>query len=392
MNRDLRPHRRVCLLTLAWALLAPGMAPAEAPAADDQGTRATMGELVEALSIVLPLSLDADRFAAPENRATIESALRTLATSGARVESHGQFQDAGFGFLSRSLARDTAEIRRRFDEEKFAEARFLLHELTDNCVACHSRLPDDRSHPLGRRLFAQVEIAEMPLDERVTLETATRQFDQALASYEELFARPDVSPGDLDLMGYLDSYLEIALRVKNDPVRPIAPLKKLAARKDTRAPLRATLESWIASLEELAKRPAAPPTLERGRALVAEAEDRARFPDDRRALPIYVAASGVLHQYVSAEHRTRDELAESYYLLGVIESHVGRSFWLSQTEHFLEASIRTSPGSRFASEAFDLLEEFVVSGYTGSSGSHVPTDVQERLDALRALIDSARPS
>jgi len=69
---------------------------------------------------------------------------------------------------------------------------------------------------------------------------------------------------------------------------------------------------------------------------------------------------------------------EAYYLLGVVEWGVGRSFWASETELFLEAAIRMGPKQPYARAAFDLLEEFLVSGYTGSAGTNVPADVEQR--------------
>ena len=60
------------------------------------------------------------------------------------------------------------------------------------------------------------------------------------------------------------------------------------------------------------------------------------------------------------------------HLLGVIDTRVGRSFWLSQAETFLEAAIRAAPSSDIARESYDLLEEYLVAGYTGSAGRKHP--------------------
>jgi hypothetical protein len=376
----------------AGALGALLLSGAAAGASDsDAQTRATMARIVAALDFVLPLSLSDARYSDPEARPEILAALATLAESGASLEDHALGRDAGFGFLAGSLATDSAEILRRYQEDRFAESRFLLHQLTDDCVACHSRLPDAKAHPLGRKLLEDPAIAQLPDEERVELEVATRQFDRALDTYEALFASPDVSPTDLDLLGALDGYLELCLRVQGDPRRPAAAFQQLVARDDVSPPLRAALSAWIQALQELAKQPPPEPSLAAARALVAEARNQSRFPDDRRALVFYVAASGLLHRYVSQGGHSAADLGEAYYLLGLIESHVGRSFWLSQTEHFLEASIRTAPGEPSAEAAFVLLEEFVVSGYTGSAGGDVPSDVRARLTELRALIDAARP-
>ena len=359
------------------------------PALTDTTTRAAMAEIVAALAFALPQSLSDTRYSDPAQRAKIQAALATLAESGERLQAHASGPDEGFVLLAGTLARDTHAVLEHYERGRFAESRFLLLQMTDNCVACHSRLPDDAPHPLGLALADDPAVRSLPLQERVELEVATRQFDRALASYEELFRSPTVSPADLDLLGALDDYLEVCLRVRGDPARAARSFEALAERDDVSPPLRKSLLAWVAALRGLPKSAEGEPSLAAARALVQAARNSSRFPDDRRALVPYVAASGLLHRYVSQGQRTPRQLAEAYYLLGVIESHVGRSFWLSQTEHFLEASIRTAPGDPRALEAFALLEEFVVAGYTGSGGSAVPDDARIRLAELHALIDAA---
>jgi hypothetical protein len=347
-----------------------------------------MDRIFEAIRTVLPLSLDDDRFQDPERRAEILAALDALAESGAKLEDHGRSLDAGFGYLSRSLARDTADIRARYVAGRSAEARFLLLQVTDDCVACHSRIPADRDFPLGEQFVSREEILALPLDERAVLEMATRQFDRALATHEALFASPDSSPATLDLHGHFDDYLELCIRVRGDLERPIGVFEAFLGRSDLHASLRSNMTRWVAELRSLRERPPQGEPLEQARGLIRSAESEERYPNDRSALVLYVMASSILHRHVAAAGKPRADAGEAYYLLGLIESRIGRSFWLSQTEHFLETAIRLGPGQPYAAEAYELLEEFVVSGYTGSSGTHVPEDVQQRLDELRELLDA----
>ena len=358
-----------------------------ATARTDDETEATMEGMFEAVRFLLPLSLSDERFEDPASREAILAALQTLEASGSQLEAHGRRRDASFSFLSRSLARDSAEMRQRYESGRIAEARFLLHQFTENCVACHSRLPSDREFPLGQRFVQQASIADLPLEERVNLEMATRQFDRALATYEALFASPEASPTDLDLMGHFDGYLELSIRIRQDASRPARVLEQFSTRPDLSPALRANLSHWIASLHALEKRRLGGSDVGQARALLREAENAEHFGDSRAALVSYTAASSVLHRFVAAHPQDGPELAEVYYWLGVIESRVGRTFWLSQTEYFLEAAIRLAPSSPFAHRAYDLLEEFVVSGYTGSSGVNVPADAKARLQELRELID-----
>src|SRR5262245_4941646 len=382
---------RIAALLLSVPVGAAAAEPAAKPAPAADATKAAMGRIVDSMAFVLPLATSDARFADPAQRQAIQAALDALAADGAQLESHSQGRDLGFTFLSRSLARDTREIRDRFAAGRPAEARFLLLEVSDDCAACHSRLPDKREHPVGRRLVDDPRVAKLDPGERVNLEVATRQFDRALASYEALFADPSRPPADFDLQGHVDGYLEVVVRVQNDPERALRTFSALAQRKDLPANLRENLGAWIASLRALRGRTFPGARLAEARALVAEAQDVSRYPDDRSALVVYLAASGILNRYIAVKH-SRSELGEAAYLLGVIESRIGRSFWLSETDFYLEQAILLAPQQPFANEAYDLLEEFLVSGYTGSQGSEVPPDVRAHLDELKGRIRRAQGS
>lgn len=375
---------RTHLVVAALCLI--GIAPAQA---EDETTRAAMARMVGALQEVLPLSLDDRSFAAPDNRAAIQAALETLARSGRELPTHAAPTDAGFAFLSRSLERDTRAIAQRYELEQFEEARFLLHEVTENCVACHSRRPDPKSRPLGLRLVDDEAMQALPLIERVRLEVATRQFDRALASYAELFAGPEFSPADLDLMGHVDGYLEVCLRVRVAQCDPAPALRSLAARGNVPRGLARNLEAWQKSLRELEPRRPLPAELAEVRRLAKEASDRDVFPDDRSALVQYFTASGLANRYIESGKPNFDELSETYYWLGFVETRVGRSFWPSEGEYLLEAAVRVAPGSDSAGQAYELLEEVAAVGYAGTSGEPLPDDVKMRLAELRSLIADA---
>ena len=116
-------------LALVW-IGAPAGAAAEAP----EGTQARMTELVEALRIALPLSLDDEAFASPANRDRLEHALRRLRDGSSALADHGQKGDVGFSHLSSTLAHDAMEIHHRFVTGRVDEARFLLGELSSEVV------------------------------------------------------------------------------------------------------------------------------------------------------------------------------------------------------------------------------------------------------------------
>lgn len=382
--------RTAALASAALIAIATGIATAGGSGEAQTSTRELMARIVASLQVALPPSFDSERYQDPARRPEILAALEELAGNSERLERHTARSDAGLAYLSHSLAADSREVHRRYADGRYEQSRFLLHNVTDVCIACHSRLPDEDVRTLGRGLVRDEAITALPPDERARYEIATRQFDRALTTLEELFADPAVDPGDVDLTGEYEDYLEVSLRVRRDPERPIRTFEKLLERDDVPDRVRRNMEAWVVSLEAFGATASEGDPLARAREQMATTGAAEITRDERAGLVSAIAASGILHRYVSSQTSASPEVGEAYYLLGVIETEVGRSFWASQAEHYLETAIRIGPSEPYAEPAFELLEAFVVAGYTGSGGEHVPDDVRSRLGGLRREIDRAK--
>jgi len=379
--------RTTAILILGCTIGLPALAGGPDPELE---TRQRMQPIFEAVRHLFPLSLDEERFSDPALRDRILASLQLLESSSGDLASHGQERGASFAFLSRSLSIDARDVHQRYEEGHVREARFLVQQLVETCVACHSRLPSEQSSGLSSQFSSNLEQADLPLDQRAKLEYATRQFDRAVVTYEALLASPDFSPTTLDLMGHIDDYLELSIRVRGEYERPARTLSSFGKRDEVSPALAGEVKHWIRSLREIEKRKPAPKALEEARLLVADAGDAQRFRDERDALVYYLQAGSVLHRYLEDQPTDPDDVATAYYMMGVIETRVGQSFWLSQAEVFLETAIRTAPSSDVAVKSYDLLEEFMVAGYTGSGGAQVPPDIQAKLDELQRIVNEGR--
>ena len=350
-------------------------------------TQATMRALFQSLTTAYNYGLDAEAFRDPDNHEAILYTLRTLSANASRLDEHTYELDPSYDYLRRSLARDAREAADRFDAGQFAGSWFLLNKMTENCVACHSRLPSDTEFQLGKYFVEQVNVQSLSTEDQIRLEVTTRQFDKALSSYEELFASPNSQPDALALTGAFDTYMELCVRVKNDFNRPRAVFEEVITREDTPRYLEQQLLVWIEALQTI-KTLETPRggELSRARALIDEGRGLNRFPADRLGMVHFAAASGVLH--ILLQNRPDDGmvLAEAYYLLGVAESSTAPSYWISETEFFLERAIRAAPKSTYGRRAYELLEAYTVEGYSGSAGESMPEDVRAHLDELRDLI------
>jgi hypothetical protein len=349
--------------------------------------RAAMGEIFQALAVTFPLSLDEEAFRSPAHRERILGSLQRLASHAERLKTHGQDLNPSFDFLRRSLARDASEALNRFELGNYEWARFTLQQLAENCFACHSKLPSESQFALGKRFVDEARITELPPETQVKLQVATRQFATALQTYETMFRSPSFGAGEIFLMGAFEDYLKICIRVRNDFDRAVATLQAVRERPDTPVYLRDQIQDWTNTLKQLQERTGPGNELLRARDLVREAKLRKRFPGDRQGLVHFLVASSLLHRYVASDGHQPKQLGEAYYLLGATESHISRSASISETEFFLEMSIRLDPKSSVAQQAYAFLEEYTIWGYTGSAGVQLPPDVRVKLEELRRLIE-----
>ena len=365
---------------------ASGKAKSEAP-------RATMHRVFDALATLLPASLDPDRFGDPAQRDAIQLAFEGLASATADLARHGESRDAGFAALSRTLAEDADLAADRFARGRIEEAAFQVQQLTQRCVGCHSRLPSAREFPLADRLLGRVEIRELAPEDRARLYVATRRFDGALGAWEAMFVDPAVPPVALEQGGQLVDYLTVAIRVAGALDRAERALRTLAARGDTPRYLRSRLTGWADALLEL--RAPAPPLsrLERGAALAARAQSLTDFPTAHDGLVLDLYASALLHQEVeqraAASGAAGDpDLSRAFWLLGVIEDRTVYSYWLPQTEAYMEAALRAAPRGPVARRAYERIEEILFLDYGALRLEDLPEEARTRLAGLARLMEA----
>ena len=347
--------------------------------------KATMHEFFQALTIALPWSLDEKQFQDPAHRQEILEALRALAQNAERMQGHGQHTPQSFDFLRRTLMQRAQDAAQQYAQENYRPARFLLQGLTESCFACHSRLPSTQGFDLGKRFLERTNVASLPPRERIKLTVATRQFDTALSLCEALFNAPNIMAADIGLMGIFEDYLKLIIRVRQNFPQAITVLEQFLRRSDVPPYLRDRVTSWVAALKELQSQGTTDQELPRARALIEAGQLRNRFPADQQGLVHFAVASSLLHRSIDSRPADQKSLAEAYYLLGIAEAYLSRTSWISETAFFLETAIRLAPASPIAVQAYDVLNTYILTEYTGSSGLHLPAEIQEHLDELRRL-------
>ena len=360
--------RRGAILATALILVGCGFGEDEA---ERKQTRELMNRIFAGLKVALPASGDLEHFSDPEVRPQVEAAVEVLASNATDLEQHVHRGDAQLGYLARSIAADAREVERTYREERYERSAWLLHQIVENCIACHTRLPAWKDAEVTEGFTDDASFEGLSREPRANLLIATRRFDEALTVLEELLL--DESIHLATLLGPLTDYLVVSMRVKGDYERPAALLDRIAGRHDLWSKLRLDMRTWREALPELEDRADGAADLETARQLIHDGYALDTFPGDMTSRAHLVAASGVLERFVADHDERDDELAEAYYLLGVVEARIGRNYWVTPAPFLLSESIRIAPQAPSAEDAYALLERELLRSYEGSDEEGSPS-------------------
>ena len=180
-------------------------------------TQGVMHSIYAPMSVLLPLSYDSAAISSPENNKVVGANVDQLAGSVAVLKAHAEKRSEGFQFIAASLARDVTNVARLYHSGQFDQSRFVLHNLTENCVSCHSSLPEAHKFTGAASLLQTVKTESLEPSEAGRLLVMGRQFDEALSVYERA-----IQPSAANPVSFSDfvSYLKVAIRVKHDLKRP----------------------------------------------------------------------------------------------------------------------------------------------------------------------------
>jgi hypothetical protein len=376
--------RHMCgVLVSAAIVLATG-----AVSAQDSGqttTRASMRGLFVTLTSVYKYSLDAVAFEDKKNHAEILGKLEALAQNADQLESHGGGLDPSFDFMRRSLSRDAHDALQGFKTANYVGSRFVINEITQNCVTCHTKLPAERTFESGKEFMDAIKDQELPPAALARLQVASRQFADAMQTYEMVMRDPQYKDQDLATFNTFENYFRISIGAMADTKRPAATLREFVKREDMPESVKNDAGTWAASLEVLKLDTPKGDELAAGRRMVTDAMAGTKSRSDRSRLVDYIASITLVHRYLRTGPTDAANLAEAYYLLGVAESYASYSYWISEANYLLERSIRTAPKSPVAKQALAFLDEYRRSGY--ATPARAVPEGQTSIEELRKLTE-----
>jgi hypothetical protein len=352
-----------------------------------------MQELYRTLAELLTDVSSEKRFNAPENRSRIEKNSKTLSRLAHDISQQGQTspdRDPSIQILGGLFADESDRAYRFLHSKNRAQrnyARELLQNIPGYCIACHTRT---ESGPSFSDLPLNPTINQLQPIEKGRFYAATRQFDRALDEFGKVISGPSSASQQFALwQEAVRNSLGIAVRMKQDPATAAQVVNKVLSAPGAPFFVRQDALIWKKSIENWKSESSHNLSTEEdvhaeAARLLALAQQTQKYPADRGADVLYLRASASAHrllQFGKDAKYTR----EAYLMAGLCYD-VLKTIQLGELhEIYFESCIRSAPHTPLAETCYHRYEQAVYDGFTGSSGTDIPADIEHQLDVLESL-------
>lgn len=302
--------------------------------------------------------------------------------------------DPGILFIASEFSDQSRRAYQAIKQGNLTYGKSLLRSATSYCIACHTRNengPQFANFPLSPKVkgLSKQELGE--------LFVATRQFDKGLAQFRELIADSElVKKRPFDWEVPVRQALALAVRVKKDPALASQIVTTALASPYLPQFQQERLLKWKKGIEAWQSESVSAPVTESQqvanlRRLLSEARGAQLFPIDRSAEIQFLRVSAVAHDLLGVAKDPKI-VAEALMSAGEAYEILATPALWPMHEFYYESCVRKFPHSDLARGCYSRFTQAIYFGYTGSGGTNIPHDVQERLLELKSLSsESKRP-
>lgn len=334
-----------------------------------------MIEAYSAFRALQPYLNDASKFQDAKNDMLIKKQLSSLNQTFHRLESIDSKYHDEPGFVpTLKLVNDMLDdVTTRLSEHTKVYTFWRLRTLSNHCVTCHVTY--------NAKLFFDAKdksLAGLSHSQQADFYLSTRQFKKATTYY---LAALQGNQTDQSAIEVLKRWLVVETRVSPDPRGAYTTLKRLLPNLKLSPFEKEEANSWLLSLKAWSEDHVATNSVTDVEKLFHRTLPGDLYRQEMDAVSI-LRGTVALHRLIEQRKISGPERARALFLLGFGYNKI-RSFLINELpEMYLELCIEEAIGSEEAKSAFRLYQEIVTESFTGSGGTHLPSEVKLKLMEL----------
>lgn len=342
-----------------------------------ESLKPAMSATLQAYEELQPYLTSNERFADLGNQEVIARLLKSLREGlhSAQSINSPHVRDPGFGASLAVIEDLLGDAEQRFKEGKKGYALYRLRAVSSNCASCHMsysvnvvrRTPEEP--PTGLNALEQAEFY-----------LAARQFEKAS---QTLWSAMEEGRSPLFTIEALRKWLVLEIRVKTKPQATIEGLLRIQKQAKLPHDELEEISQWIGALKRWQQEPPS------SQSLLQQAHRLAEQSMRSSASPLYTVdvinllrASALAHRALATPGISPKDRSAALLLLGFSYYRLPLYFIDELPEIYFDQCIEEFPGSSDAKQAYRFRKEKVITDFTGSGGTHIPSDIAQRMKEL----------
>ena len=329
----------------------------------------SMRNLQSNLAEIEPYLFDSEKFANPYNLVGEKIHKMAIESKDINHDPTLTHRDPTVRFVASHFSTDLERADQSFTEGKTEYARYELMKITSNCVQCHTRMQQ------GPEInFARTEpfLKSMPVVDQAEYLIASRKFQKAFdVLINALGVERIEPPQSLRLERIADLALMVAVQFEQSPNMVTQLADKIDQNQSLPFYLKAKSKEWRANVAQWkAEKPS-----DNKIALAEKLVNSKSEINSMRAIPQLLSLLN--------NDQPKEQLGKTLFLTGVAYESLVDVSSMELHENYYEACIRQVPHSVIAKKCFHNLENSILMGYTGTSGTHLPITTHLWLENLK---------
>lgn len=265
-------------------------------------------------------------------------------------------------------------------------ARGMLKSVPHLCVGCHTQ---DMQH---NKIFKDVSRDKFDNDfQFAEFNYFTRNYDLAIEYYQKYLNV--LSPAlDDNIKTSLKRILVIYSQIKKQPEEGAKVLRQFVSATEIPKQVREDANEWIKGLNELVVSSIVDQDSVQKREQYVEYylnqlrnHDANYFASEKDKV-FYMTLRGLLYEYLN-NNPTKNDVPVILYWLAVCDRTLEYSFFDNLADLYLKECILNHSDHPYAHKCLKEYESYMNFAFTGSSGTHLPSDIADEIHYLKSVVN-----
>lgn len=348
-----------------------------------------MNQMFNEIFNLKPYIVSETAFNDPKNAEKIGNSLKHMIEISKNVNHEMKIKRSGFEISGKVLNQQLRETEMVFRAGNKDYALWMLKSTMSVCMNCHTQVPSVSTH---FTTLNQGHILTNPFEEAEFL-FIIRNFDEAMNLYAQAMQGypKNVVPVN-NLEKTLSRQLFYYVRVRRNMVDLAKVLETNLKNKDLPKGLRTKMEGLKAAA--LKMKADSYPTFTSAQenelrkyveeTLKEELSGNFSFDNPQRTIQ-YLKVSSILYEYLENNPGTHLK-PDILYWLSFCEARFSHQLSYSMPELYLKQCVVEFPKNPVAKKCLKEYQELVTMAYTGTSGTHMPAEIEKELKVMQDLV------